>query len=154
MRSRSASGTGGEGGELDLVGFERAGRRGAVGQDAIDDLVELRLALAPVVGVALQPVVFAGLVLGEFERPGADRRVVGRIGSRCRRALVEVLGHDAGQRRQRVADELERRRLGESEDRGVVVRRLDRLEILEDDAAEILQRLPDLAAPKRRRRPR
>ena len=58
--------------------------------------------------------------------------------------LVDVLGHDAGQRRQRVADQLERRRLGESEHGGVLVRRVDGFQILEDDAAEVLQRLPDL----------
>ena len=62
-----------EGGELDLVGLERAGRRGAVRQHAVDDLVELRLAFAPIGGVALQPVIFAGLVLGELERAGADQ---------------------------------------------------------------------------------
>ena len=43
-----------EGGELDLVGFERAGRRRAVGQHAVDDLVELGLAFAPI-GVVLRP---------------------------------------------------------------------------------------------------
>ena len=42
-----------EGGELDLVGFERAGGRGAVRQHPVDDLVEIGLALAPIVGVAL-----------------------------------------------------------------------------------------------------
>ena len=132
-----------EGGELDLVGLERAGRRGAVGQHLVDDLVEIGLALAPIVGVALQPVIFAGLVLGELERAGADRRVVGRVG-RDVGAFVDMLGHDAGQRRQRVPDQLERRRLGEAEHGRQCVGRFDRLQILEHDAAEILQRLPDL----------
>ena len=132
-----------EGGELDLVGLQRAGRGGAVRQHAVDDLVEQRLAFAPIVGIALEPVIFARLVLGEFERAGADRRVVGRVGGDVG-AFVEMLGDDAGQRRQGVADQLERRRLGEAEHRRQRVGRVDRLQILEDDAAEILQRLPDL----------
>ena len=53
-------------------------------------------------------------------------------------------GKHRGQRRQRVADKLQRRRRGEAEDGGVLVRRVDRLEVLEHDAPEILQRLPDL----------
>ena len=132
-----------EGGELDLVGFERAGSRRAIRQHPVDDLVEIRLALAPVVGIALQAVIFTGLVLGELERPGADRRIVGRVG-RDVGAFVDVLRDDAGQRRQRVPDQLERRRLGEAEHGRQRVGRFDRLEILEYDAAEILQRLPYL----------
>jgi hypothetical protein len=58
-----------EGGELDLVGFERAGCRGAVGQHAIDDLVEMRLSFAPIAFVALEQIIFAGLVLGERNGP-------------------------------------------------------------------------------------
>ena len=40
-----------EGGELDFLGLQRAGGRGAVGQHAVDDLVEIRQVLAPVGGV-------------------------------------------------------------------------------------------------------
>ena len=48
MRVEIGQRHGREGGELDLVGLQRAGRRGAVGQHAVDDLVEIGLALAPV----------------------------------------------------------------------------------------------------------
>ena len=54
-----------EGGELDFVRLERAGRSGTVGQNAKHDLIELRLALIPIVRVAPQPVIFAGLVFAE-----------------------------------------------------------------------------------------
>ena len=134
---------GGEGGELDFFGFQRAGGRGAVRQHLIDDLVEIGLVLAPIVGVLRQPVILAGLVFGEFERTGADGRVVGRV-RRDVADLVDVLRHDAAQRRQRVADQLERRRLGEFEHGGEIVRRVDGGQILEHGAAKILQRLPDL----------
>ena len=77
---------GGKGGELDFLSLQRACRRGAVRQHLIDDLVEIGLVLAPIVGVLLQPVIFAGLVFGEFERAGADRRIVGRVRRRCRRS--------------------------------------------------------------------
>ncbi|EGE55379.1 hypothetical protein RHECNPAF_930023 [Rhizobium etli CNPAF512] len=131
-----------EGGKLNFVGFERRTRRRAVGQHAEDDLVELRLVLVPIILIARQPVVFAGLVFGELERAGADERIVGRIGSDI--ATVEdVFGDDAGDDGQGIADELERRRLGEAEDGGVVVGRIDGFEIGEHQAAEILQRLPD-----------
>ena len=93
-------------------------------------------------------------MLGELERAGADELGVGRVGGDVGAAFVDMLGDDGGDRRQRVADQLERRRLGEFEHRRVLVRRVDRLEIGEDQPAEILQRLPDVAAPRRRRRPR
>ena len=52
--------------------------------------------------------------------------------------------HDAADDGKRVADELQRCGPGEAEDRGRIVGRLDGLQIGEDDAAEILQRLPDV----------
>ena len=37
------------------------------------------MVLAPIVPILLEPVIFARLVFGEFERAGADRRIVGRV---------------------------------------------------------------------------
>lgn len=133
---------GGKGGELDFLCFER--RRGArpVWQNAIDDLIELRLVLAPIIGIAGQAIIFAGLVFRKNERPGADRLGIGRVGGDIG-ALIKMFRHDAGNDRQRVADELERRWLGEAEDRRVVIRRVHLLEIGKDQPSEILQRFPD-----------
>lgn len=132
-----------EGGELDFTGFQRRCRRRAVGQDAEDDLVQLRLPLAPIGVVARQAIIFAGLVLGELERAGAHQRAVGRIAGNLR-PLVEMLRQHARHHRQRIADQLDRRRRRETEDRRVIVGRLHRVEIGEHDASEILQRFPDL----------
>lgn len=82
-------------------------------------------------------------MFGELEGPCADERVVGRIGGDVS-AVENVLGNDAGHYRQGVADQLERRRLGEAEDGGVIVGRIDGFEIGENQAAEILQRLPNV----------
>ena len=80
MRSRSASGTWLKAASWISFASSAPAARGAVGQHAVEDLVELRLAFAPIGSVALQPVIFAGLVLGEFERAGADELVVGGVG--------------------------------------------------------------------------
>ncbi|OWK22094.1 hypothetical protein AJ88_15085 [Mesorhizobium amorphae CCBAU 01583] len=85
---------GGESGELDFFRLERGGRRGAIRQHLVDDLVEPGLVLAPIIGVLRQPVVLAGLVLSELERAGADRRVVGRVLLDLA-GLVDVLRHHA-----------------------------------------------------------
>lgn len=132
-----------EGGKLDFVCFERRSRRLAIRQHAVDDLVEFRLILFPIILIACQPIIFAGLVFGEFERAGADQCIIGCIGGDIG-AVENMFGDDAGYDRQRITDELERRRLGEAEDGGVIVGRIDGFEIGEDQTAEILQRLPDL----------
>ncbi len=131
-----------ESGELNFLRFQRRTGARAVREDAKNDLVQLRLALAPVVGIFGQAVIFARLVFGEFERTGADRLYIGRIGGDVG-AFVEMLRHDAADDRQCVADQLQWGRLRELEDGGRRVRRFDGFEIGEDEAAEILQRLPD-----------
>ena len=60
-------------GELDLAGPQRRDRRGRVGEIAIDERVELRLAAAIVV-VGGEFDILVGDVAGELEGAGADRR--------------------------------------------------------------------------------
>ena len=137
-----------EGRDLDVAGLQGRRLRARIGQHAKDDLVEQRQALGPVVRIALEPVELARPMLGEDEGAGADRcqvqRVLGDVG-----ALVEMPGQDGGQRRQRILDELRRRRHREAEDGRVVVRCVDGLEIGEHHLAQVLQRLPDLHGAER-----
>lgn len=60
---------GGKGREVDFFGFKRRSGARPVGQNAIDDLIELRLVLAPVIGIAGQAVIFAGLIFRKTKGP-------------------------------------------------------------------------------------
>ncbi len=132
---------GGEGGELDLVGLERRRDRPAIGQHAVDDPVEIGTALLPIARVLLKPVELARPVLAEAEGARADEARIGRVLGDVA-DLVEMPRDHAGQARQGVPDQLQRRRHGEAEHGRARVGRLHGLQIAEDGAAEILQGLP------------
>ena len=70
--------------------------------------------------------------------------VVGRVRRRCRVPSIDVLRHDGCDGRQRVADELERRRLGELKTAVCSSGVSTASRFLKTSAAEILQRLPDV----------
>src|SRR6185437_2771231 len=121
---------------IDLGGLHRRAARLRIADEARDDAIEVRLAGAPVFGVAVEAHVLAALPFDELERSGADRIV---------RVLAvldigpgeEVLGHDrrfvARQRHHHV-----RRRRIELEYDGVRIRRVDRYQRAERvDAARM-----------------
>ncbi len=138
---------GGKSCKIDFLGFQRSRRRSAIRQDAIDDLVEIRLTFAPVIGIFLKAIIFARLVPGIFERAGADELFIGRIGHDIRPGKYMFRQHRR-QRGQGIADELERRRRGKMEDCRMLVRCFDLFQRLEHDPAKVLQRLPDFHGRK------
>src|SRR5450830_1891384 len=66
-------------GVLRVAVFQRGGAGAGVRHDLEDDLVQVRLALVPIVGIALQRDVVAAAPLLEHERPRANGLVVVRI---------------------------------------------------------------------------
>ncbi len=128
--------------DIDLAGLEGDDPGAGIGNEAGDQPIDLRLALLPIIGVALHLEIGAALPRLELERAGADRRIdvanLGRIGDgvemlgQHRRFAGGERGHDVG------------RRAGELEDRGEIVRGLDRLEVGERGASARMILLQDL----------
>ena len=82
-------------GEVDLTRLHRIETRVDVGNEAEDDLVDVRVVLtAPVVGIPLHADVFAGLPLDEDEGAGADGTAVVAVVLDDVLALEHVLGQD------------------------------------------------------------
>ena len=104
--------------------------------------------LGPIGGVAREPEELAAPVLAEAERPGADEIDVGGIVLQVG-TLVDVARYDIGERRERSGEQLRGDRLRETEDGRPGVRRIDRLEMAEHVAAEILQLAPQLQCRER-----
>ncbi len=108
---------------LHIAFFKRGGTCAAVRNDAINHLVQIRLALVPVVRIAFEQAVIAFHPLLEHERAGTDRLVVVRIVEDVR-AFVQMLRKHlrtvAVERTQHG-----KRRFREVDDNGVVVGGID-----------------------------
>ncbi len=111
--------------------LQRQRARGAVRDDAVDDLVEIRLVLAVIAVVPHQMDMRAAHPFLQLERAGADRLVVHRVLAEFG-AFVDVLGHDRRRGAVEAAEE-RRERLLQLEHHGQRIRRLGR-----GDAGEIL----------------
>ena len=132
-----------KGGKLNFARLKCGGCPCPVRQYPEDHFVKLRLAFAPVILVAGETVVFAGLVLGEDEGTGAHGFIVGRVVGDVR-ALIQMLGQDTADHRKCIADQLQRGRLGELENGRQFVGCFHRFEVGKHRAPDILKRLPDL----------
>ena len=109
---------------MQLAGFHlrRGGR--AIGDHAPDDAVEIGRVRAPVVLVAVGDDILSALIFDELERPGADRREIGRVLPDVT-ALIEMLGRDIAEVGQGAQQQVQRHRPLVFEDRGFGVRRFD-----------------------------
>ena len=110
---------------MHFAGFHLRRGRGAVGDHAPDDAVEIGRVGPPVILVAVGDDVLPALVFDELERAGADGREVGRVLPDVA-ALIEVLGRDVAEVGQRAQQQVQRHRPLVFEDRGLRIRRLDR----------------------------
>ena len=131
------------GGDLDLPGLDRRRRRRPVGNEAPHHAVQIRETLAPIVGVAVRHHVLAALVAHELERAGADRRVVGRVLQHVGPG-IDVLRYHVAEIAQGAQQQVERHRLRIAEHGGMLVRRVDRDQVLLQLGAVVELGLPQL----------
>ncbi|MPL86078.1 hypothetical protein SDC9_32054 [bioreactor metagenome] len=118
--------------DVDLSGLVGHRARGGVGDHVPVDLVEIGLALVPVLGVLHQLDIRALDPFGELERAGADRRVVGRVGGEIG-AFVDVLRHDRHRADLETVQERAEGRF-QPEHHGLGVRRGDAFDVIENGA--------------------
>ena len=110
---------------MQFAGFHLRRGRGAIGDHAPDDAIEIGRVGTPVILVAVGDDVLSALVFDELERAGADRREIGRVLADIA-ALVEMLGRDVAEVGQGAQQQIQRHRPLVFEDRGLGVRRFDR----------------------------
>ena len=110
---------------VQFAGFHLRGRRGAIGNDAPDDAIEIGRVGAPVIRIAVGDDVLAALVFDELERAGADGREIGRVLPDVA-GFIQMLRRDIAEVRQRAQQQVERHRPLVAEDRGLRIGRVDR----------------------------
>ncbi|MCY1211974.1 hypothetical protein D9M72_236980 [compost metagenome] len=127
---------------LRLAFLQRRSPCAGVRNDLEDDLVQVRLALVPVVGIALQHDVVALVPFLEHKGPGAHRLVVVGVVKDVG-ALIQMLG----QHLRAVAVERAehgQRRLGEAQHHSQRIRRIDLGHLAEQDLVARVELLPDI----------